>query len=61
MWIWISIPLLLAEVAEFGQAAHLVPGTFDWLDVMSYVLAAGAAMIFVKLGRQSALAGNNVK
>jgi hypothetical protein len=37
--LWLFLPSILAIGAEFGQAVHLVQGTFDWLDVVSYVLA----------------------
>lgn len=36
---WLFIPSVLAIGAEFGQGFHLVPGTFDWWDIVSYVIA----------------------
>jgi hypothetical protein len=37
--IWLLIPSVLAVGAEFGQALHLVPGTFDLSDIISYIIA----------------------
>lgn len=32
-YLLLSLPFL----AEFGQYAHIVPGTFDWLDIATYL------------------------
>lgn len=44
---WVFIPLLLGVVGELGQLIHLVPGTFDSLDIFSmvtgYIIAHGVA------------------
>lgn len=37
--LWLLLPMTIAMVAEFGQSLHWVPGTFDWLDVLSYFIA----------------------
>ena len=40
---WIATALVVALVAELGQAVHLVRGTFDLADVTSCVVAAAVA------------------
>ena len=37
--LWLLLPSMLALGAEFGQALHLMPGTFDWSDVIAYIFA----------------------
>lgn len=37
--LWLLLPMVSAIGAEFGQAFHWVPGTFDWWDVFSYFIA----------------------
>jgi len=41
---WIGMGSLLAIGGELGQAAGLVPGTFDWADMIFYAAAGGAAL-----------------
>jgi hypothetical protein len=42
--LWIAAALLIACAIELGQAASIIPGTFDWLDLLAIAagLAAGA-------------------
>ena len=42
-WFWIALPLALAAGSEIGQRFHIVPGTFDVIDLLAYVTAAIAA------------------
>jgi len=35
-WFWCNLPVSLATGSEIGQLFHLVPGTFDVLDVLFY-------------------------
>lgn len=44
---WLSIPLVLAIGAEAGQAAGVVPGTFDLKDLIGYVLGGFVAYVQV--------------
>ena len=37
-WFWFSIASLIALCLEIGQKYHLVIGTFDILDIMSFIL-----------------------
>ena len=37
-WRWASVIPLLGAISELGQALHLVPGTFDVADLVSYLL-----------------------
>ena len=34
---WIITAFLLGIALEFGQYLHLIKGTFDWLDVLTYL------------------------
>jgi hypothetical protein len=36
---WLSLPTILAVGAEFGQLSKWIPGTFDPVDIASYLLA----------------------
>ena len=42
-WFWTLLPASIAVGSEFGQLIKLVPGTFDWMDVASYVIACALA------------------
>ena len=35
---WLLLPSALGLAGEFGQAVHLVPGTFDFSDVLCYLV-----------------------
>lgn len=35
-WFWCNLPLSLALGSEIGQLFHIVPGTFDVLDILFY-------------------------
>lgn len=37
--LWTLLPVSMAVGAEIGQAVKLVPGTFDWTDIFSYIVA----------------------
>jgi hypothetical protein len=37
---WIAMPLILGLGGEICQIWHIVPGTFDWWDVGSYITAS---------------------
>jgi len=58
---WTLLPLVLGVSGEFGQLLHLVPGTFDWADVIAYLAAWFAAQIsvatFLKLARKQPVIG----
>jgi len=41
--------LCIGLAYEFGQAAKLVPGTFDWLDV-GFTICGAALAVLTKLG-----------
>jgi FtsH-binding integral membrane protein len=41
--VWTLLPLLLSVGAEFGQLAKIVPGTFDIMDIVAYLIAWAAA------------------
>ncbi len=38
LWRWACVIPILGAVSELGQAFHLVPGTFDIADLISYLL-----------------------
>jgi hypothetical protein len=42
-WFWTLLPASIGVGSEFGQLFKLVPGTFDWMDVFSYVIACALA------------------
>ena len=37
---WILLAIILSFFLEILQAKHIVPGTFDWYDLLAYVLSA---------------------
>jgi hypothetical protein len=45
--LWILLPVSMGIGAEFGQLLKVVPGTFDWSDVLAYVAAFVSASIFM--------------
>ena len=45
---WIGMGSVLAVGGEVGQAVGLVPGTFDPIDVVAYLSAAGLALVLVR-------------
>lgn len=51
--IWQAIPLILSVGSEFGQLLHIVPGTFDWVDVAGCMLAGVLALRFGGLASPS--------
>ena len=44
---WIVLPVLLAVGSEFAQRFRLIPGTFDWWDVVSYIAAWVPAVVSI--------------
>ncbi len=42
--LWICIAPLLAIGGELAQAMHLIPGTFDLVDLLTCVLLAGTSL-----------------
>jgi len=42
--IWIIIAPLLAIGGELAQAVRVIPGTFDWIDLLTCVLLSGASL-----------------
>lgn len=42
---WLLIPSVLALGGEVGQLLHVVPGTFDWSDVIAYVVAGAVGSL----------------
>lgn len=55
-WPWLSIGVLLAVGAEFGQAIGCVPGTYQHLDVLFYIGAFLLALIQWRCFHESLLA-----
>ena len=45
---WCVLPSALAVGTEIGQAFHLVPGTFDVVDVLVYIAAGLLAIHFTR-------------
>lgn len=45
---WTLLPLLLGIGGEIGQFFKIVPGTFDLMDILAYVVAWTAASISVE-------------
>lgn len=39
LWIYLFIAFILSIVLEFGQAVDQIPGTFDLLDIYTYIVA----------------------
>jgi hypothetical protein len=59
--IWATVPLVLSITAEIGQSVRIVPGTFDWMDVMFYCLGFALGMFdrnFVGFGYTETLSRN---
>jgi hypothetical protein len=46
--VWTLLPLVLSVGAEFGQLAKIVPGTFDVMDIVAYLIAWAAATGLIK-------------
>jgi hypothetical protein len=46
---WTLLPASMAVVAEIGQGFRLVPGTFDWADMFSYLAAWALATVSVQM------------
>jgi len=44
---WIVLPVLLAVCSEFAQRFRLIPGTFDWWDVVSYIASWVPAVVSI--------------
>jgi hypothetical protein len=51
-FVWLSIPIMLALGAEAGQAAGVVQGTFDFKDLMGYVLGGYVAYVQITRTKQ---------
>ena len=47
-WKWASVIPLLGVFSELGQAAGIVPGTFDMLDLAGYLLPLVIYSLYVK-------------
>lgn len=43
--VWIGVPVLLGVTGELGQLFGLVPGTFDPLDLLAYVVGGVSAVV----------------
>jgi hypothetical protein len=46
---WLSVGLALAAGWEIAQAARLVPGTFDLLDLIASVIAYGMGLVAARI------------
>lgn len=46
---WVLLPLCVAIGSEFGQLIKVVPGTFDWADVLGYIAAFAGAYIITSV------------
>jgi hypothetical protein len=46
-YLWISIAPVAAISAEFGQRVGIVPGRFEWTDVITCVSATGACAFYI--------------
>lgn len=47
--LWTLLPVSMAMGAEIGQGFRLVPGTFDWSDMLSYLIAWALATVSVQM------------
>jgi hypothetical protein len=45
--LWIILPVTMAVCAELGQLVRLVPGKFDWIDMLGYLIGFVAASFFM--------------
>jgi len=54
-WPWLSIAVLLAVGAEFGQAVGCVPGTYQHLDILFYLGAFLLALLQVRSFNETSL------
>jgi hypothetical protein len=45
--LWIILPVTMAVCAELGQLVRLVPGSFDWIDMLGYLIGFIAASFFM--------------
>ncbi len=46
--VWILLPVLLAVGGEIGQLLKVVPGTFDLMDILGYIVAWATATMFIR-------------
>jgi len=46
--VWILGGIAAALCAEFGQKLGIVPGAFDWIDILAYIVSFCFATYFVK-------------
>ena len=50
--VWVVIALLLAPSLEIMQYFHFLPGTFDWRDLIIYIIASFSSVLIIKLKLQ---------
>lgn len=36
---WLLLAIILTYLSEISQAFHIIPGTFDWYDLLAYTIA----------------------
>jgi len=49
---WTALGPLLATCGEVGQLTSVVPGTFDWLDLLACGLSFPAALLLIRIEGQ---------
>jgi predicted Abi (CAAX) family protease len=49
---WLSLFLITAIGAEIAQGLSLLPGTFDWQDILLMLIACFCAILFIAYVRQ---------
>ena len=44
MWVWSGVGMTISFGHELAQALGVVPGTFDWVDLLAYLVASAVAL-----------------
>jgi hypothetical protein len=47
---WLLLAIIMSFFLEISQAYHLIPGTFDWNDLLAYLIAA--TLCFLNFNKQ---------
>lgn len=50
-YVWLTAAPALALVSELAQAARLIPGTFDWVDVVFLAITPIIGLILLNVSR----------
>lgn len=57
---WLLLVIIMACFSEILQAYNLIPGTFDWYDLLAYFIAISVFLLNFKLTRKRLLFTLNI-